>query len=64
MARYRESKSLSHGDFQRQLGIPGKGTVQEKAWRIIERLNVPYSLEGFMIEGETPIIVLHDDKSE
>ena len=63
MARYRESKSLSHGDFQRQLGIPGKGTVQEKAWRMIERLNVPYSLEGFMIEGETPIIVLHDDKS-
>lgn len=64
MNEYRESKSISHGDFQRQLGIPGKGIVQEKAWRMIERLDVPYSLEGFMIEGETPIIVLHDDKSE
>ena len=62
MNKYRENKSISKGDFQRHLGIPGKGTVQEKVWRIIERLDVPYSLEGFMIEGETPIIVLHEDQ--
>jgi hypothetical protein len=64
MNKYRENKSISNGDFLRHLGIPRKGTIQEKVWRIIERLDVPYSLEGFMIEGETPIIVLHDDKSE
>jgi hypothetical protein len=61
MNKYRENKSISSGDFLRHLGIPREGTVQEKVWRIIERLDVPYSLEGFMIEGETPIIVLHED---
>ena len=64
MNKYRENKAISTGGFLRHLGIPGKGTVQEKVWRIIERLDVPYSLEGFMIEGDTPIIVLHEDKSE
>jgi hypothetical protein len=54
---------MTRGDFQRQLGIPNKGTIQEKVWRIIERLDVPYSLEGFMIEGESPTIVLHDNQS-
>ena len=63
MNKYRENKSISSGDFLRHLGIPRKGTVQEKVWRIIERLDVPYSLEGFMIEGESPIVVLRDNIS-
>mgnify|MGYP000220879748 CR=1 FL=1 len=63
MNKYLENNSMTRGDFQRQLGIPNKGTIQEKVWRIIERLDVPYSLEGFMIEGETPTIVLHDNQS-
>ena len=63
MNKYLENNSMTRGDFQRQLGIPNKGTIQEKVWRIIERLDVPYSLEGFMIEGESPTIVLHDNQS-
>lgn len=63
MNKYLENNSMTRGDFQRQLGIPNKGTIQEKVWRIIERLDVPYSLEGFMIEGESPIIVLHENQS-
>lgn len=63
MNKYLENNSITRGDFQRQLGIPNKGTIQEKVWRIIERLDVPYSLEGFMIEGESPIVVLRDNIS-
>lgn len=63
MNKYLENNSITRGDFQRQLGIPNKGIIQEKVWRIIERLDIPYSLEGFMIEGESPTIVLHDNQS-
>ena len=63
MNNYLENNSITRGDFQRQLGIPNKGTIQEKVWRIIERLDVPYSLEGFMIEGESPVIILHQYQS-
>lgn len=63
MNNYFENNSITRGDFQRQLGIPNKGTIQEKVWRIIERLDVPYSLEGFMIEGESPVIILHQYQS-
>jgi len=55
---YLEQNSIRRGDFQRQLGIPNKGTIQQKVWRLIERLDVPYSLEGFMVEGQTPRIII------
>lgn len=58
LGHYREENGISTGDFKRQLGIPVKGPIHEQMWRFIERLNVPYSFEGFMIEGQTANIIL------
>jgi len=56
--QYREDNEITFTSFFRELGIPSKGPIHQKVWRLIERLDLPYSLEGFMIEGQTPKIII------